>query len=174
MGAIKDTIRNAVPWAAPLLDYFDWRKRVIAGAVAATLFAWSYVKGLPWPVIVVLALTTLVAVAYALVLPGLVRLVNVGVRETPNIEIWKHKKQFRLCETACLLAGVVPVYTEMGMSPDALAWFVQLIEAVNFREITPSLPPSPTRPLGLHTEVGREELRKFCDARQRSPEFLKD
>lgn len=174
MGAIRDTIRSAIPWADPLLDYFDWRKRLIASVCAIALFVWSYVRGLPWPVIVVLAFTTLVAVAYGLVLPSLVKLVNVGFQPSPNLDIWKHKKLFKLCEAACLLAGTVPVYQEMSMSADASAWFAQLCDAVKFNEIS-TIPPrkGPGAYLGTHTEIDKEELKKFCEKRERSPEFLK-
>ena len=181
MGSFRDKIVNALPWIEPVLDYFDWRKRAVALVAAVAIGVWSFVKDLPWPTIIVLGLGTLVLTAYALAFPAFIRLINVGVKARPNHAIWKHRKQFRLDEAACLLADVEPVHSYAAMDGDSKAWLSLLREAVEFQEIK--------RVIGNkfheeeHTIAGRyradedtiivaDEFRKFCDLRARKPEFL--
>ncbi len=171
-----------MPWVEPLLDFFDWKKRVITVVFALVVFGWSFVNGLPWPVIIVIAFAMMVVSAYALVLPGLVRLVNVGYQAAPNTGIWRHKKKFLLCQGACLLANTVPVYLESEMSPDAHAWLVQFYDAVNSKEIefVHSADDNRDHYFGgsyhphTRTEITKETLIKFCRVRDRNPEFLAD
>ena len=87
MGKIRDRITAALPWADPLLDYFDWKKTVVAGVAAGAIGAWSFVKDLAWPIIVTLALTALVQTAYLLLFPAFVKLIHVGVKQRPNHSI---------------------------------------------------------------------------------------
>ena len=71
MAGIRDKIVHAIPWIEPILDYFDWRKWVVVLLAGVVLAGWSFVKDLPWPVIVVLAFAATVHVAYALMFPAL-------------------------------------------------------------------------------------------------------
>jgi sensor histidine kinase regulating citrate/malate metabolism len=82
MARIKDTITHAIPWVEPILDYFDWRKQVIALVATLVIGVWSFVIELSWPAIIVLAFGMLVSAAYALTLPALIKLIHVGVEPT--------------------------------------------------------------------------------------------
>jgi hypothetical protein len=46
MGAVRDKIAAIAPWIEPFLDYFDWRKQVVAFVAAVVVAAWSFVKDL--------------------------------------------------------------------------------------------------------------------------------
>jgi hypothetical protein len=62
--ALGESIKKALPWVEPVLDYFGWKKRVVAIVAPVGVAGWSFVKGLPWPVIVTIAFSMLVMVAY--------------------------------------------------------------------------------------------------------------
>jgi hypothetical protein len=186
MVRISEKLKKAAPWIEPVLDYFDWRKRIIATAVATGLAGWSVVKGEPWPMVAALGFSMLVVAAYALVFPAFLKLVNVGYQPRPDTQIWKYKKQFQLCEAACLLADTVPVYAESAMNASALAWFVLLCDAVSLGEIEriKSKLDNSHHQLGTDynyqylphtgTVISRDILKKFVEARERKPEFLAD
>ena len=171
--ALGESIKKAIPWIEPILDYFDWRKRIIALVIAGAIAGWSFMKGLPWPVIVTVAFSMLVMVAYALVFPAIVKIAHVGYHPRPNVEIWKHKKHFLLYEAACLLADTVPERVEDRMSADARAWLVVLADAVSAGEMKSNYEDGNQRPM-MYTRVPRSELQAFCKAHHRSPEFLSD
>jgi hypothetical protein len=177
---IRESLAKAVPWIEPVLDYFDWKKRVVALAAGLGIAAWSFVKDLPWPVIVTLGILTVVAVAYALVFPAFIKLVHVGVQPRPNYSIWRHKKGFCLYEAAFLLADREPSRNFALINGDAAAWYVVLVESV--KEGETKYVPQPDD--GRHTFAGgyephvdtildAAELKKFCAARGRDPEFLR-
>jgi len=179
MGWVRDKIALSVPWIEPVLDYFDWRKRVIALAAGVILAGWSFVKDLPWPVIVVLTGAAIVIVAYALVFPAFVKLIHVGVDPRPNYSIWRHRKQFGLFEAAYLLADREPIREPAAINGDPAAWFGLLCEAVKHNEIkyvSTMYDPKHTFQDGYHphmdTQLEAVELKKFCEARGRRPEFL--
>jgi hypothetical protein len=86
-------------------------------------------------VIAVLALATLVHVAYALVFPAFLRLAHAGVRPKPNYEIWRHKSQFAVIQAACLLADREPTMNPSILDGDAAAWFEVLVEAIQKNEL---------------------------------------
>lgn len=177
--SLGESIKKAIPWIEPVLDYFDWRKRVVAVFAAIGVAVWSVMKGLPWPAIVTMAFAMLVAMAYALVFPAFLKIVHVGYQPKPKPDIWRHKKKFELYQAAALLADAVPVESDSNMNPDAKAWYDQLIDAVRDREIVrlPGLfDDQHTYDDGYHpyenTIISKDEFRKFCNARGRSPEFL--
>jgi hypothetical protein len=180
MAGIRDRIVQALPWIEPVLDYFDWRKRIIALAAGVGLAVWSFVKDLAWPVIVVLAAAAVVIVAYALVFPAFIRLINVGVRLRPNHAIWKHKKEFSLIQAGFLLADREPVNNPTALDGDAAAWYEVLHEAMRNEEIAriPALSDNQYTDLRgkfnpqPFTMIRADELKKFCSARNRNPEFL--
>src|SRR5665213_3222417 len=128
--ALGEGIRKAIPWIEPVLDYFDWKKQVVAVVAALALAGWSFVKGLPWPVIITVGFAVLVMTAYALAFPAFLKLVNVGVEPKPKPEIWKTKKQYSLSQAAILLADTINF-----SNPDAQAWFFQLCDAINDGEM---------------------------------------
>jgi hypothetical protein len=177
---LRDKIVSGLPWIEPVLDYFDWRKRVVALVAAIGLAVWSYVKDLPWPVIVVLATASFVIVAYALLFPAFLKLVHVGVNPRPNNAIWRHKTEFAVIQAAFLLADCEPRWDAAALSGDAAAWYGVLSEAIQKKEI--SYIPSDydarhTDRSGrftpqTYTLISATELKKFCDARDRHPEFL--
>jgi hypothetical protein len=180
MGHIRESIAKAVPWIEPVLDYFDWRKRVIAIIAGAGIAAWSFVKDLAWPAIITLGFAALVLMAYALIFPAFLKLVHVGVNPRPNQAIWKHKKQFVLFQAAYLLADREPNRNAAFMDGDAAAWYELLSEAIAKKEIryVPTMfDPQHTFQDGYHphfeTPIEASELKKFCEARGRNPEFLK-
>jgi hypothetical protein len=121
----KTKIIGAIPWIEPVLDYFDWRKRLLALLAGVAVIVWSVVKDLPWPVIVTLGAATVVIIAYGLIFPAFLKLVHVGVNPRPNQSIWKHKKQFALFQAACLLADVEPVRDPAMLGGDVAAGSVQ-------------------------------------------------
>ena len=129
--SLGEGIKRTLPWIEPILDYFDWKKRVVSLVAAIGVGAWSFVKGLPWPVIVTLGFAVLVLTAYALVFPAILRMANVGFRERPDPSIWRHERKFRLFEAACLLADSVPVSNEYNMPASAVAWLTQMCNAIN-------------------------------------------
>jgi hypothetical protein len=179
MTTIRSRIAKAIPWLEPVLEYFDWRKRLVALFAAAIIAGWSYVKDLPWPTIIVLAALMLVTVAYALVFPAFLKIINLGAHPHPNHSIWKHKKQFQLFEAACLLGEQEPTNNFTIMSGDAKAWFAGLKESIRLNEIqyVPGLDDGRhTYQDGYHphqfTVIDRAELKKYCTARGRKPEFL--
>ncbi|MGB7097364.1 MAG: hypothetical protein WBD95_01160 [Xanthobacteraceae bacterium] len=176
---LRDKIAAAVPWIEPVLDYFDWRKRFVAIAAGVGLAMWSFVKDLPWPVIVVLGAAAMVIVAYALVFPAFLKLVHVGVEPRPNNSIWRHRKEFLLYQAAYLLADHEPIRDPAALRGDSAAWFGVLHEAVSRKEIA----YIPSQIDGKHTfgneyhphfdtKLSAEEVKKFCQARHRKPEFL--
>lgn len=179
MGGIRDKIAATIPWIEPVLDYFDWRKRLVAFVLGLFVAGWSFVKDLPWPIIFFLGFGTLVLAAYALVFPAFIKLINVGVDPRPNYAIWRHRKQFRLYEAACLLADREPVRNPAQIGGDAAAWFGALCEAIRMGEIS----HMPTMYDGQHTfedgyrpytetVISAGKLKKFSAARKRHPEFL--
>ena len=74
MGAIRDSVTKAAPWIKPVLDYFDWKRRLAALVAGVAIAVWSFVKDLPWPIVVTLAIVMVVVVAYALVFPAFLKL----------------------------------------------------------------------------------------------------
>jgi hypothetical protein len=48
MGKIRTSFTKAVPWVEPVLDYFDWKKRLVALVAGLAIAVWSFVKDLPW------------------------------------------------------------------------------------------------------------------------------
>jgi hypothetical protein len=179
MARIKDTITHAIPWVEPILDYFDWRKQVIALVATLVIGVWSFVIELSWPAIIVLAFGMLVSAAYALTLPALIKLIHVGVEPRPNHSIWKYKKRFTLFQAAYLLANREPRADPSLLNGDAAAWYENLREAImngEMRRIPTAQDGMNTRPDGYHptleTPVEASELKKFCMARGRNPEFL--
>jgi len=180
MRSVREKIAHAAPWIEPILDYFDWRKRVFALAAGLTIGVWSFLKDLPWPVIVVLAFGMLVLAAYALAFPAFLRLVNVGVRPRPNHSIWKHKKEFALIQAAFLLADREPSWNTTALDGDAAAWYEGLYEAIRKGEIKHVPDANDQRHTNadgfqpqMYTLIAASELRKFCAARDRRPEFLR-
>jgi hypothetical protein len=176
----KEKIVGLVPWIEPVIDYFDWRKRLIALTAGIVLAVWSFVKDLPWPVIAVLTGATIVIVAYALVFPAFVKLIHVGVNPRPDYSIWKHRKAFALFEAAYLLADREPIRSPEAMVGSPAAWFGLLCEAISHKEIAyvPTIyDPQHTLKDGYHphldTPIAAAELKKFCEARSRYPEFLR-
>ena len=122
----------------------------------------------------------LVLMSYALVFPAFVKLIHVGIDPRLNSSIWRHRKQFNLVEAACLLADREPVVNPAMLNGDAAAWFVGLCEAIKMNEIK----HVPNMFDGQHTFqdgyrpyaetiVDSSELKKYCEARDRSPEFLR-
>jgi hypothetical protein len=180
MARLRDRIAQAVPWIEPVLDYFDWRKRIIALAAGVGLAVWSFVKDLAWPIIVVLGLATVVIVAYGLVFPAFIKLINVGVKPRPNHAIWKHKKDFTLIQAAFLLADREPVPNPAALNSDAAAWYEVLHEAIRKKEISHirnAYDDRHTDRFGTfdpqtYTLIPLPELKKFCEAHDRHPEFL--
>ena len=183
--ALGESIKRTIPWVEPILDYFDWRQRVVSVVAAIGMAGWSFVKGLPWPVIVTIGFTVLVMTAYALVFPAIVKMANVGIRERPDPTIWKHSKTFRLFEAACLLADTIPNPNEAYMAPSAVAWLTQLCNALNANEYerVRSLDDDKAHSFlqndgsflyRAHTfsVIHRDELSRFCRDRGRNPEFL--
>jgi hypothetical protein len=180
MGVVRDKITVLIPWIEPVLDYFDWRKRVIALAAGIALAGWSFVKDLPWPIIVVVGAAAMVIAAYALVFPAFVKLINVGVERRPNYSIWKHRKQFELYEAACLLAEREPVAVLSHMNGDSAAWLEGLKEAIRLKEIDYIRTVFDNRHIfsGIYhpyenTPIERAAFKKYCEARGRYPEFLR-
>jgi hypothetical protein len=90
MGKLREKIRHALPWVDPVIEYFDWRKRIFTALAGIVWGAWSFMSGLAWPVIVFLVFGAIVLTAYALVFPAVIRLLNIGVKVRPNHNIWKH------------------------------------------------------------------------------------
>jgi len=180
MSNVRKRIAAAIPWIEPLLDYFDWRKRLLAIVAGVAMGAWSFVKDLSWPAIATLTFATLILMAYAVVFPAFIKLIHVGVTERPNASIWKHKKNFELYEAACLLANQPPTSAYSKMNGDARAWYGLLGEAITTKEIKYVLVSLDSRRFDEngeyspyeHTIITREEFKKFCDTRNRSPEFL--
>jgi hypothetical protein len=177
MGAVRDKIAAIAPWIEPFLDYFDWRKQVVAFVAAVVVAAWSFVKDLAAPVIAVLALATLVHVAYLLVFPSFLRLINVGVKPRPNYSIWRHKLDFTVVQAAYLLADREPGGVS-HINGDAAAWYEGLVEAIKKKEIThvrSSYDRQHTTEDGFSpqgwTEIAAEELKKFCASRNRHPDY---
>jgi hypothetical protein len=182
MGKIRDGIRRAIPWIDPVIEYFDWKKSVTAAATAIVIGGWSFVKDLPWPVIITLVLSMLVQALYLLYFPAFLKVVHSGVKVRPNHNIWKHKRQFRLFEAACLLADAEPIDKRSQMDGDSRAWYSCLCEAVVLREIQ----RIPSRLDAGHdhgdgsctpfeyTVIAAESLKQFSDARKLNPWFLMD
>jgi hypothetical protein len=175
---LKAKIASAVPWIEPVLDYFDWRKRLVAGLAVA---AWSFMKDLPWPVIFVLGFGMIVFTAYGLAFPAFIKLINTGVQPRPNHTIWRHKREFSLIESAFLLADREPNYGSVALSGDAAAWYALLHEAISKKEIA-NVPTDNddryTDRLGNfnaqpYTLITVADLKKFCEPRERFPEFLR-
>jgi hypothetical protein len=176
--SVREKITGAIPWIEPILDYFDRRKQVVTFVAAAFVAGWSFVKDLPWPVIVVLAGVTVVHVAYALAFPAFLRLVNIGIKPRPNYSIWKHKKGFTVLQAAYLLADREPAGTT-NINGDAAAWYEGLVEAVRkeeIRHVSSAFDKQHTNADGFTpqswNQISAAELKKFCDARGRHPEFL--
>jgi hypothetical protein len=141
--------------------------------------AWSFMKDLPWPVIVTIGLVVIVHTMYLVVFPGFIRLINVGVKARPNPAIWRHKKQFELYQAAGLLADTDPVANDAQMSGDVRAWYEQLCDAVESSEIPYVKGVFDDQHIMKgkyfayeHTVVTKESLKKFCESRNRKPEFL--
>lgn len=172
--SIKDKVAAALPWIEPILDYFDWRKTVAAFLVTAALTLWSYAKELPAPVIAVLALATLIHVAYALAFPAFLRLVHVGVNPRPNYDIWRHKSQFALIQAACLLADREPNMNPVVLDGDAAAWFEVLSEAIQKGELDHISRPNAQRNGNpqLYTQIEATKLKRFCTRRGLKSRFL--
>ena len=177
MGKIRDRLTAVLPWAEPLLDYFDLRKAILTGVVTAGMAGWTYLSHLSWPSIAVLTLTTLVHVSYLLLLPAFIKLIHVGVKARPNYSIWRHRQRFYLSEAGCLLADVVPVYPASAMDADSFAWYGLLLEAIKTGEIQhiksnydqnnkDGFNPAE------NTEITVEQFKAFCEKRDRRPEFL--
>jgi hypothetical protein len=180
MIGLKQRILRIAPWLDPILEFFDWKKQVVATAFAAIMALWSYMQGLSWPVIVTIAFFILVHTLYLLLFPKFVALVNVGVRERPNFSVWKHKTHFELSQAACLMANIPPTLFSK-MTPDARAWLEVLYDAVRFRQMnyTPSIfDDQHTFADGYHpyaeTKVTKEELKRYLKAKGRSLGFLED
>ena len=179
--ALGESIKKALPWIEPVLDYFDWKKRVVAIVAAIGVAGWSFVKGLPWPVIVTIAFAMLVMVAYALVFPAFLKVANIGYQPRPDANIWKHKKQYELYQAAALLANQIPTGAAGLMAPDTRAWYEQLRDAISDKEIQRITGPYDNQHTFNdryvpyeNTIITKAELKKFSDARDRAPEFLAD
>ena len=178
--ALRTKIATAIPWIEPILDYFDWRKRAVALVAAAGVGVWSFMKDLPWPVIFVLGFGMLVLTAYGLAFPAFIKLVNVGVKPRPNYSIWKHKKEFSLIQAAYLLADREPAGTTL-LNGDAAAWYEVLREAIQNKEIIHIPSEYDQRHTDLrgkfdpqtYTLIPAAPLKKFCEDRDRFPEFLR-
>jgi hypothetical protein len=177
---LRDKIAATIPWIEPVLDYFDWRKRVVAIAAGIAIAGWSFVKDLPWPVIVVLGFGMAVFTAYALVFPAFIRLLNVGVQPRPNFEIWKHKAQFQLIQAAYLLADREPNSNPAALSGDPAAWYEVLFEAIQTKKLAHIKSPYDDRHTDTfgkfspetYTLIEGAALKTFCAAKGRHPEFL--
>ena len=179
MTSIRERIARAIPWVEPILDYFDWRKRLVALLAGVAIAGWSFVKDLPWPVIVTLGLATIVTVAYGSMFPAFVRLIHVGVNPRPNYSIWKHKKQFSVSQAAYLLADREPVPNPSSIEGDAAAWYAVLYEAIKLKDLQYIGASTDSRYMfddGFHaqtfTEITADSLKKFCESKGRKPEFL--
>ncbi|WP_342712006.1 hypothetical protein AAFG13_10980 [Bradyrhizobium sp. B124] len=180
MGTIRNSIAKAVPWIEPVLDYFDWKKQVISILSGFAMVGWSFVKDLAWPVIVTLGIVTMVTVAYGLMFPAFLKLVHLGVNPRPDHSIWRHRKEFRLDEAACLLANVEPVHSYSVMDGNSKAWLSLLCEAVKLKEIEriPDKAQDPRNTYGgqyrpdENTIINADQLKRFCTAHGRKPEFL--
>jgi len=179
MAGIREKLAHSIPWIEPLLDYFDWRKRVVSIVVGTALTVWSFLKDLPWPVILSIALITTVGTAYATVFPAFVKLINFGVNPRPNYAIWRHKKQFTLLQAAFLLADRQPVFDLTLVKGDAAAWYEVLREALITNEL-PHVPTNDRHSVGLdgsfvpqpQTPIEASALKEFCLKKGRRPEFL--
>jgi hypothetical protein len=108
MVKIMERVRRTIPWIAPVIEYLDWKKSVIAAAGPIIIGVWSIVKELPWPTIITIVFCMFVNSLYLVYLPAFIRIIHSGVRTKPNHEIWKYKRQFQLYEAACLLADTKP------------------------------------------------------------------
>jgi hypothetical protein len=132
------------------------------------------------PAFVVLGAATMVIVAYALMFPAFVKLINVGVKLGPNYAIWKHKTQFQLIQAAFLLADREPTFSTAALNGDAAAWYEVLFEAIQTNQM--KYIPSPYDK--QHTDIAGKfspqsytiieaaELKRFCESKHRHPEFL--
>ncbi|MGB6798189.1 MAG: hypothetical protein WBE48_16890 [Xanthobacteraceae bacterium] len=108
-----------------------------------------------------------------------IKLVNVSVQPRPNSAIWKHKTQFQIIEAAYLLADREPACTTL-LNGDAAAWFEVLFEAIQRKElayIPSAYDVRHTDAMGklspqTYTEIKSADLKAFCTARGRNPEFL--
>jgi hypothetical protein len=137
-------------------------------------------KDLAWPVTAFLVFGAVVLMAYALVFPAFIRLINVGAKARPDHNIWKHRKQFRISEASCLLADAEPVYQVLEMDGKSRAWYFLLCEAIKLKEIKyVTSEYDGERRTGKdgyipweNTVVTAESLRTFCETRGRGPEFL--
>jgi hypothetical protein len=174
MGKIREWIRRTIPWIEPVIEYFDWKKQITAAGFTVVIAVGAVVKDLPWPIIVAITLMVLVHTMYFLAFPAFLKLVHTGVKARPDNNIWKHKRQFYLFEAACLLADAEPIANLSKMDGDSRAWYSGLCEAVRLKQIgsTPARFPNGRSEPNAHTEVTAENLKAFCEARERKPEFL--
>ena len=121
----------------------------------------------------------LVLTAYGLAFPAFIKLVNVGVRPRPNHSIWKHKSEFSLMQAAYLLADREPAGST-ALNGDAAAWYEVLREAIQKKEVTYIKSAYDDRYTDIsgkfdpqsYTQIPAAELKKFCAAKDRHPEFL--
>jgi hypothetical protein len=132
-------------------------------------------KDIPWPIIVTIALVVLVDTMYLMAFPDFLKLVHTVIKTRPNHNIWKHKRQFDLFEAACLLADADPISNLSKMDGESRAWYSGLCEAIRLNEFAciPSRFDEDRYTPNEHTGVTAENLKAFCIARGRKPEFLK-
>jgi hypothetical protein len=169
-----------------VLDYFGFRQWVISGIVAGGLAVWAWMSQASWPVITAVGMFAFVSAVYLLLLPAFLGILKTGVRERPDPKTWKHAKQFRVIQVACLLADYHPHDNPAMVAPEANAWIHQLIEALSSNEIeriqtreddakhvyVDGQFASRYYVPHAHTLIARDELIKFCEACDLHPEFL--
>ena len=138
---------------------------------------WAYMQGVPTSIIAAIAFCIFVQAMY---LTKLYEFTNVARKSrSPNLEIWRHRNELRLCEAACLLADVEP---DLVM-PDknAQAWFGVLCEAIRKGELAyvrTMFDPSHTFQDGYRpyneTVISKDEFKKFVETRNLRNRFFKD
>lgn len=165
-------------WA--IIGFLGWKSLVISALVSLGWGSWAVIYGEGWPLATAIGFCVFVLFLVLWKMPAFYRVLSQANPDgPPNPEVWRHKQIFPLYEAACLLAGINP--TQQVPRGDADGWFRMLQDAEKVGEIKriQSIEDNAEHifrgQYHAHewTRISREELTKFCIARDRSPEFLK-
>jgi hypothetical protein len=176
---------NGIKAAWAILGWLGFTGFLVGIATAFAGAAWAVINGIAAPIVVMAALCVFTAAVYLAMAPMAFRVLQraqeVPIRTRPDPEIWRHLKEMRLFEAACLLADIEPDLPTVSRPGDAYAWYRALCNAVNTKEMTGISTPFDGHHInnGVYhayeeTVISRDVLKRFADERQVRRAFLEN
>lgn len=141
-----------------VLDWFGLWPLVVALLSSAGFAIWSFLSGLPLPLLIVISSVALIVPPLVVLLAKSARLISGGrVYRKPDLRAWRHVELLRLYEAACLQAGIEP---QLPTPKPACGWLQVFISAAHSGHIESAEQPL-AELVGTGTRFFAPDLREY-------------